>query len=371
MTDPREAVSPLTATLPRSELARMIRLVRTLFSLSRLPAYRQLVLPQLPETARFDPGHDSVMMGYDFHLTEGRAKLIEVNTNAGGALLSYLAHFPQAALAAEDLPHRLKAQLLRSFADEIGGYSGGRLKRPRHIAIVDEQPQEQFLYPEMSAFAELFGQWGSEASIADPSQLQAGPDGVRIDGETVDLLYNRHCDFYLESEAMTGIRAAYLAGTVCLTPNPFSYGLLADKRRMALWSDPQRLKELGLASRDEELLAATVPQSRMLDEFDREKLWKQKKGWVFKPVSRFGSRGVLLGRKMTRGRFDALDADDTLVQELAEPSLTENPGGEPMKTDFRLYAYRNRILGVAARLYRGQVTNMRTEGGGFAPVKVV
>jgi hypothetical protein len=29
------------------------------------------------------------------------------------------------------------------------------------------------------------------------------------------------------------------------------------------------------------------------------------------------------------------------------------------------------VLGVTARLYRGQVTNMRTPGGGFARVKVV
>ncbi len=42
-----------------------------------------------------------------------------------------------------------------------------------------------------------------------------------------------------------------------------------------------------------------------------------------------------------------------------------------MKTDFRLYFYRDRILGLAARLYQGQVTNLRTPGGGFAPVLVI
>ncbi len=41
-----------------------------------------------------------------------------------------------------------------------------------------------------------------------------------------------------------------------------------------------------------------------------------------------------------------------------------------MKTDLRLYAYRNRVLGVTARLYRGQVTNLRTPGGGFARVRI-
>jgi len=59
------------------------------------------------------------------------------------------------------------------------------------------------------------------------------------------------------------------------------------------------------------------------------------------------------------------------VQRLVPPSTTEVPGYGPMKTDLRLYAYRDRVLGVTARLYRGQVTNLRTEGGGFAAVRVV
>ena len=41
-----------------------------------------------------------------------------------------------------------------------------------------------------------------------------------------------------------------------------------------------------------------------------------------------------------------------------------------MKTVFPLYVHQSRVLGVAARLYRGQVTNLRTPGGGFAPVRL-
>ena len=92
---------------------------------------------------------------------------------------------------------------------------------------------------------------------------------------------------------------------------------------------------------------------------------------MFKPVDRFGSRGVLVGEKMTRGRFEQLEASTTLVQRLVPPALTEVPGYGPMKTDLRLYAYRERVLGVTARLYRGQVTNLRTTGGGFAAVRIV
>ena len=78
-----------------------------------------------------------------------------------------------------------------------------------------------------------------------------------------------------------------------------------------------------------------------------------------------------MGEKISRKRFDELPPSQTLVQELVPPSMTDVPGFGPMKTDFRLFAYRDIPLGITARLYRGQVTNLRTPGGGFARVEIV
>jgi hypothetical protein len=39
-----------------------------------------------------------------------------------------------------------------------------------------------------------------------------------------------------------------------------------------------------------------------------------------------------------------------------------------MKVDVRNYVYDGQVQLLAARLYQGQTTNMRTAGGGFAPV---
>lgn len=372
MPEYRDAVTTRPVDLPRRALAGMIRTVRILFGLSADPAYRRLVAEQLPETARFDPGHDAVMMGYDFHLEGERAKLIEVNTNAGGGLLAYLAHHPSAEMARQKLPERLRRELLHTFSEEMSRFTRGEIVAPRTLAVIDEEPERQFLYGEMTAFAELFRQWGTQAWIADPARLAAGKDGVFLEGRRVDLIYNRHTDFYLETEAMAGVREAYLAGAVCLTPNPFAYGLLADKRRMTLWSDPQILGELGLQKEEIRLLLETVPESRLLASLDREGVWRERQRSVFKPVSRYGSRGVFLGRKISRTRFDELPAEETLVQREIPPSEHDpGTGGPQMKVDFRLYVYRMRVLGVAARLYQGQVTNLRTPGGGFAPVRVV
>jgi hypothetical protein len=42
-----------------------------------------------------------------------------------------------------------------------------------------------------------------------------------------------------------------------------------------------------------------------------------------------------------------------------------------LKFDIRAYTYAGQIQLLAARMYAGQTTNFRTQGGGFAPVIVV
>lgn len=371
MSSYQDNLSRAVVTLPAVALRRMLKLVQLLDKLSHHPAYRAQVYPQVPEAARFDPGHDAVMMCYDFHLAGDVPRLIEVNTNAGGGLLAYLAHNPALAIKPSSLKEGFKRKLLQTFADEIYQFSDGKKSKPERIVIIDDEPNQQFLYPEMRAFADLFKAWGVPTEIVDPQQLEASADGVWLNGKTVDLVYNRHCDFYLESEGLAGLRAAYLAGKVCLSPNPHLYGLLADKRRLVIWNDPVKMADFSISTDEQDLLDKVLPACSLLADLDPLQVWSVRKKRVFKPVDSFGSRGVLVGEKISRKRFDQLDVATTLVQELVPPSLTEVPDNEPMKTDLRLYVYRDRALGVTARLYRGQVTNMRTPGGGFARVKVV
>jgi hypothetical protein len=42
-----------------------------------------------------------------------------------------------------------------------------------------------------------------------------------------------------------------------------------------------------------------------------------------------------------------------------------------LKVDIRNFVYQAQVQSVASRLYQGQTTNLRTPGGGFAPVVVV
>ncbi|MBF0460651.1 MAG: hypothetical protein HQL87_04570 [Magnetococcales bacterium] len=345
----------------------MLRLVHAVYRLHHLPAYQERVAAELPAVARFDPGHEAVMMGYDFHLTPDGPRLIEVNTNAGGALLACRAYHPRFPMGFLEGTSRYLAALRAMFAQEMALFSAGRVPHPRRVIILDEEPEKQFLAEEMTVMRDLFLAWGVEATLADPGALHMSEEGVFWQGKPVDLIYNRHCDFYLESPALAGLRAAYLAGRVCLTPNPHSYGLLADKRRLILWSDETLLRHLGMTDRERATLGAVVPFCRLLAQMEPESVWLERKRWVFKPVTAFGSRGVLLGDSISRQRFQALDLQTTLVQEFMPPSRVPNTR---LKMDWRLFVYRNELLGVAPRLYQGQVTNFREPGSGYAPVRL-
>lgn len=359
-------ISPYPAELPRRDLRRMILLVRLLHTLSENSAYRSQLERVLPASARFDPGHHAVMMGYDFHLTETGPKLIEVNTNAGGLWYASLLDNREAV----EFPARLGAKLLKTFADDYASYRGDPSARPKKIVILDEKPAEQPLYAEMKVFAGLFEKAGIEAVIADPAKIKAEDGGLYLDGKCIEMIYNRHCDFYLDTPPLEPVRAAYRKRQVCLSPNPRAYGLLADKRRMMLWCQPAEMQGFGLSEAELSILAETIPETRLLAELTPEEAWRTRKQWVFKPETGYASRGVYVGEKLTKHKLAELVHEETLIQRRIPPSLTMGEDGQAFKTDYRLFVYRDRLLGLMARIYQGQVTNLRTENGGFAKVRL-
>ena len=75
---------------------------------AQLAAYKAAVLSWAPEMARADHGPIGALMGYDFHLGEDGPRLIEINTNAGGAFLNaFLARAQRACCAEMDIPPAL------------------------------------------------------------------------------------------------------------------------------------------------------------------------------------------------------------------------------------------------------------------------
>src|SRR5690606_27071047 len=105
------------------------------------------------------------------------------------------------------------------------------------IAIVDEAPENQYLYPEFVLFRRLFERHGITAVIVGPEQLVLR-DGRLWHGElAIDLVYNRLTDFLLEQPEHRVLRSALLEDAVVLTPSPRAHALYADKRNLTILTD--------------------------------------------------------------------------------------------------------------------------------------
>jgi len=74
--------------VPAQELDQMMAITRALEAATELPEFRHRVLSRATYNAQLNPGPVGAFMGYDFHLGEEGPRLIEVNTNAGGAFLN-------------------------------------------------------------------------------------------------------------------------------------------------------------------------------------------------------------------------------------------------------------------------------------------
>jgi hypothetical protein len=82
-------------------LQRMAKVIEAIESVEALPAYQEEVLAAAPEIARLGyNGPLGAFLGYDFHLNQGHLGLIEINTNAGGAMLNAVLALAQRACCA-------------------------------------------------------------------------------------------------------------------------------------------------------------------------------------------------------------------------------------------------------------------------------
>jgi hypothetical protein len=240
---------------------------------------------------------------------------------------------------------------------------------PARAVVIDEHPAQQYLYPEFLLFQRLFEAHGIAAGIADAGDLTWDGDILRHQGEAVDLVYNRLTDFYLQD--YPALRDAAAQGAVVLTPNPHDHALYANKRNLRLLTDADQLRAWDVSVAAIDVLSQHVPATEIVEAANGESLWRRRKGLFFKPARGFGARGSYRGDKLTRGTFESILDGDYVAQAVVPPGGRGGDRDDPsstLKFDVRCYAFRGRELLRAARLYRGQTTNFRTPGGGFAPV---
>jgi hypothetical protein len=362
----------LPVFVPAAGVRAMTRVIEAIETVAATATFRTAVHAWAPGIAGFDPGSPGGLLGFDFHLGPEGPRLIEINTNPGGVLINALLVEAQQlcmptlsapAVGVADVGEAALDVLLAEWdAQSPGGRSG-------LVAIVDEAPAQQYLYPEFVLFRDRFQARGFEAVICDPGELDYRNGTLRFNGKPIGFVYNRCTDFALAEPASAALRAAYLDRTVAMSPHPASHALYADKRNLALLGDRGFLARAGMDAATIETLVQGVPRTEILTDANRDDLWQRRKQLFFKPAGGFGSRASYRGDKLTHKTWQQMTGTDYVAQALVPPSQRHLSSGDtPLKVDIRAYAYRGRPLLFAARTYQGQTTNFRTPGGGFAPV---
>jgi hypothetical protein len=313
-----------------------------------------------------------IFNSYDFHISDNGPQLIEINTNAAGALLGLYAE--RAMLrCCEGVPGYLtypgfawdEQQLVQMFQREFAlRYPERALRR---VAIVDEKPHEQFFYPEFLLVQQMLRRHQIDAVIADPEELSIR-ENVAYAGELpLDFIYNRLTDFALEKPSSATLKQIYERGLATVSPNPAVHALYANKANLTLfWSDAAaKLPPTDLAT-----VRAHLPETVFVTAANADQLWSQRKEWFFKPVDGYGGKGVYRGDKLTTKVWQHIIGGSYIAQRYIAPRTRQVTDVTSLKYDVRVYTYAGEILGLMARYYQGQTTNFRTEHGGLAGVLV-
>lgn len=362
-------LSPYEIELPAHALKQAQDFADATFSLREIPGYQQKVLQRQTQlfsshAINHDPGNKSIVMSYDFHIDiDGVLKLIEINTNASFlALGTEMYEFRQKKLPVADFSVK---EIQRDILNEMSLH---QKKNPKHkfdakklkVAIVDDHPLQQRLYAEFLVYQEWFRSWGWSTEIKDCAEPFKA-----------DFIYNRATDFYLEEPGSQQLKTYFQEDSAVLSPNPYEYMMLADKERMIEWSEPEFLENCGLSPEKIKALRKNLPKAKELTVERADELWTRRKHYFFKPLRAFGAKQSYRGASISRKAYDEIVGKGFIAQEFV-PSperIFETPEGQQnFKFDLRFYAYQNRIQSVVARIYQGQVTNLRTPYGGFAPV---
>ena len=361
----------IDVSISTQDARRMDDVIAAVHAAVATPLYQATVLTTAPAIAREEPQRlKGLFTGFDFHVTSDGPKLIEINTNAGGAF--YGALIDQAARPAgtADIPAmgawtRLFVQHFRSEWQLAGK---GDL---RTVAIVDDNPGEQFLKAEFELARRMLEGAGIAATIADPRELTYKDGRLRHGDLAIDLVYSRLTSFSLDRTEDTALREALLAGAAVVSPDPRTHALLACKRNLTILGNGDFLREAGIDERARETLIDAIPLTTVLTPANAPELWNTRERFYFKPMNGFGSRAVYDGAKLTVATWTQISArTDYVAQARVEAPRIDVPGHDPMRYDVRTFAYGASPFMRLARVYRGQTTNFRTPGGGFALVRI-
>ncbi len=351
-------ISPFHISLPAAVLSEAEKIALNINQLRNSREYLEKVIPlataDQTQYLNLKNLNSSIFSSFDFHITSSnQLKLIEINTNAAFGALGPFLFSAQGIIPLDEKFHQ--STVKEMILNELGLFQSSKKERIR-IAIIDENPENQRLYLEFLIFKKIFESYGWSCEILNSLEL----DSKKI--SEFDFIYNRTTDFYFEKPKHAAIKKAYLEHSVCISPHPYEYFLLADKDRMSVFTELEVLSEI------KNNLLRTIK----IDSANQAQVWTDRKQLFFKPNNEYGSKKSFRGGTISRKLFEEIASESMVAQEFVPaPVVKFNVNGTEVefKYDLRFYFYQENIQFAVARLYQGQVTNAQAENGGFAPVQ--
>jgi hypothetical protein len=365
--DLERLVSPHILRLPNSVCDFAQDAIQVHYHLAGRENFRRHIMLDQPWLTNVPLRTAAVLMAYDFHTTEdGRAYLVEVNTNASSYMLA------DALCAAHGMGGRRMAELREAFHSEATAHSAP----VRRVALVDDDVAGQKMYIEFLMYRDWLKAQGWDAVIANGADLTFTGGKLMAEGAPVDLVYNRLTDFYLEDPSHAALREAYEKSAAVVTPHPWAYHLFSDKARLVELSKEGWLEEAGAAEPEcRKLRHVLIPTHTILQMGGPDEVWAKRKHLFFKPRQSHGGKSVYRGESVSKKVFERLMDEDVLVQEFVPAQSWPAAGpDDPManwKFDVRFYAYSGRVQFAVARSYQGQVTNFSSRYGGLTAIEFV
>ena len=311
-----------------------------------------------------------ILSCYDFHLDEDVPRLIEINTNAGGFFLNY-----ELLKSSTICCSHTRGQSIENLEERITSMFKNEFKKTtskdlKTVAIIDENPETQYLYPDMVICKNVLEKNGIKTFVIDSKDLQIVGETALYNGTTIDLVYNRLTDFYFKNEENKKFLPLLESTTTVISPNSNDYTLFADKANLLHLQNVDIYKDV-LSHNEIENLKNTLLETILVSKDSMEYLWENRKKYFFKPINGFGGRGAYNGKGLTKKVWEYITTNNYIAQETI-PANTKNKQidgkEESFKFDIRAYTYQGEILLLGARVYQGQTTNFRTLGGGFGSV---
>ncbi len=311
-----------------------------------------------------------ILSCYDFHLDGDVPKLIEINTNAGGFFLNYELLKNSTICCSHtkgQSVENLEERIISMFKNEFKKTTNKELKT---VAIIDENPETQFLYPDMVICKNILEKNGIRAFIVDSKDLEIVAGAALYNGTPIDLVYNRLTDFYFKNQENKKFLPLLDSDATVISPNSKDYVLFADKANLLHLQNVDIYKDV-LSQIEIGNLKNTLLETILVNKDNEKSLWENRKKYFFKPINGFGGRGAYNGKGLTKKVWEYITTNSYIAQETisANTKNKEIDGKEEsFKFDIRAYTYAGTILLLGARVYQGQTTNFRTVGGGFGSV---